>query len=500
MAIDEDEDAWLRDSPPRKVEQEHARNTRRQGKVFRLDDLLADDVKEKNMKLEREAKRSKVVNLDSSSSDEDGDEAAKKAQFATLLQECENQVNADNGTQEILKWGELIFGPQRKAPVMLMHNMESSLINRALSAARALSSSSEGDPLPDNGESIALELLLGNWLLPFVQSCGHIDSTLSKWAFYKMAYTRDKDVERAALKFLCSSFILQAQGSSGPAYFAWFPCLNLILEAVYIYGYADTFPDLLLTTNCGESDEEFVGTLGIDGPPRNLQSLLQFITSCCENRQWRKVLTISDVESLFFVVTRMWLDRHILFLSSSVQECMEALINQFSEDEWLTSCERLATLISRVSKQKLNILRVLRCLCGVHPRFQSLRKTIAIKLLLTILNSKESSSSVVDVVTSFSSVDLRRDEIDFFDLYYRIVLADICLCSDRSLSERQYLLEAWLYFLKCCSVRISSSDFRPYATKVRNRASYLWHNYVNCRQDQAQDQKISESSECSPEE
>ncbi|KAJ7550337.1 hypothetical protein O6H91_07G095700 [Diphasiastrum complanatum] len=35
--------------------------------------------------------------------------------------------------------------------------------------------------------------------------------------------------------------------------------------------------------------------------------------------------------------------------------------------------------------------------------------------------------------------------------------------------------------------------------QVQNRGSYPWHNYVNCRQDQAQDQKIVGRSECSPE-
>ncbi len=78
-----------------------------------------------------------------------------------------------------------------------------------------------------------------------------------------------------------------------------------------------------------------------------------------------------------------------------------------------------------------------------------------------------------EVVASFESVHLKDKGVDFENVYYRIVLADITLWCNPTFQGDKGLAFKWSLFLKSCSLQIFSGDERPFATKVPMANAFL---------------------------
>ncbi|CAL8999680.1 unnamed protein product, partial [Prunus brigantina] len=60
-----------------------------------------------------------------------------------------------------------------------------------------------------------------------------------------------------------------------------------------------------------------------------------------------------------------------------LHECMQSAISYFTNEEWESSCEKIAkSLACRVPKD-LNCLRIVECISGVNTRCKLFRSTIA---------------------------------------------------------------------------------------------------------------------------
>jgi hypothetical protein len=108
---------------------------------------------------------------------------------------------------------------------------------------------------------------------------------------------------------------------------------------------------------------------------------------------------------------------------------------------------------------------------------EGLQRAVAMCELSKCLSGQGCISSVKEVVASFESVHLKDKGVDFENVYYRIVLADITLWCNPTFQGDKGLAFKWSLFLKSCSLQIFSGDERPFATKVRNRSSLLWQKY-----------------------
>jgi len=123
-----------------------------------------------------------------------------------------------------------------------------------------------------------------------------------------------------------------------------------------------------------------------------------------------------------------------------------------------------------------NCLKLVESLSGLDVRIKELQKKVALRLLLSYMGKKEFTDvkQIIDLLTSFN---VRDKQTDFIRMYICLALADAWLWCNPSINENSIALETWLHFLRGCSCQISSTDWRAYASKVRNKASYLLQIY-----------------------
>lgn len=58
------------------------------------------------------------------------------------------------------------------------------------------------------------------------------------------------------------------------------------------------------------------------------------------------IFSTSDAEELVVVTICLLLDRQLLGLSVEINECIQSLVNFFTEDEWHSSCEKIAKSVA----------------------------------------------------------------------------------------------------------------------------------------------------------
>ncbi|MCO5592930.1 hypothetical protein L7F22_046934 [Adiantum nelumboides] len=456
-----EDDSWLQDSPPR-LSEPVSKPRNKRSKACNIDDLLKDHYTDKNRKLDKEAKRLKTFVSDSEDSEDEElqQKTHKEVQFEKLVETCEKQVHADGATLEVRRWGERLFsGQQCKQPAMHL-KLDNPMVQALLKSRRQCSNgSTESEKEEQSAESLVEELLATGWFLSFKVK---LDNEMLSWIFHRMVFTNDHALEKAACDFLCHTVEVDSTSCS------WMPNCKTITEIFQAHGYAR--PQVLENyTSEGSHDSQ-------EHPPHNLGSILRFLTTTMKIRHLHTFYAREEVEDLAVLIASLWLDRSLLCFGVLIKECLESLLNALTQDEWDISCERIATCMAKVDRHVVNCLKLTRALRSREDRMKRLQSMLGLLFFAKIANEK-AVSGVWEMLSVFRKIDVKRTVVDFGSLYYQMCMADIWLWSNAVLDSDKGTLGAWLHFLKSCSFQISSTDWRPYATKVRNQASYLLQVY-----------------------
>ncbi|KAM3348459.1 hypothetical protein ACQJBY_022000 [Aegilops geniculata] len=207
------------------------------------------------------------------------------------------------------------------------------------------------------------------------------------------------------------------------------------------------------------------------GPPQNITAWLRVVSACCKIRKMHSVFSPSEAEDVLVIVISLFLDRRLEGLLLILGDCLNSLISYFNTSEWESSCLMVAESISKRVKMDLNCLRLVDCITGTNDRSKFLRSQLALQLLKNSFGLKV--ANVERILKSVTSINVKEKECNFFVLYVHIVLMDNLLFSSDAFRNKTAIIDTWRNFLRNCSTQIGCTDWRFYASKVRNKASYL---------------------------
>ncbi|ERM98051.1 hypothetical protein AMTR_s00120p00109410 [Amborella trichopoda] len=436
----------------------------RKRKAIGLDDLITDYYKEKNKVFERDLARKKSYKGDS---DEECDRTGKnkEALLSKFVDECEKQVHEIGTDDEISLWGLQVFGLQKARPSPVQPGPDTCALLQSLSDNELNSLLGMNS---EKGLNFLEGLLLNGWLSRFALTSGYLEDSIASWAFYLMLYSTSDALQTSACDLWSTILMSDANDGQPLVRLDWIPSHSHLKEALDIYGF---LRDVSLT-NYGVSNLELSES---EGPPQNIRSWVRFLTACCQARNMKTMFLTHEVEYFLGVVINFFLDRKLLCKSKLLQECLLSVMSFFTDDEWKVSSEKVSdSLACRIPKD-MNCLRIIECIPGSNTRSKHLRREIAFRILINCLNVKGKNAE--EVLSSLVSIKIREKDCDFSRIYIYLVLTDKWLWSNPLLKEKPVLLEMWMLYLRNCSCQVTSTDWRPYASKVRNKASYLIQIY-----------------------
>ncbi|XP_031501944.1 uncharacterized protein LOC116265479 [Nymphaea colorata] len=440
---------------------------KRSKRVIGLDDLVDDFYAEKSKNATAEVKRANVRKR-AISDDGDYHERDKEALLSKFVDECEKQVKEIVTEEEIPSWGLRVFGSQKAlpasppTPAIGNCNMLKCVIDNEIGPK--FSSSDE------ETRKFSECLLLNNWLTNLVLTSGSIEDSMAMWTFHLLLYSPNENLQLAACDFWCS--ILLYGSEDNHLQLSWVPSYLELKDALEVYGYLWTF------VTCNQKND--ATDRAFDGPPRNIRLLLKVIAACCQSRIAHTIFSVAEVENLLGVVISFFLERRLEGISLVLQECLVSVLSFFTDDEWEVSSKRVAETISGSIQKDLNCIRVVECISGLDMRSKHFRRELAYHLLIKFLNKGDDAE---ELLRSVASINMKDKFCNFLHIYIYLVLADNWLLSNSLLEERPELHSIWGSFLRNCSCQITCTDWRSYASKVRNKASYLLQFY-QCEQKQ----------------
>ncbi|XP_021670843.2 uncharacterized protein LOC110657789 isoform X1 [Hevea brasiliensis] len=432
-------------------------NQKSRKKVIGLDDLLTDYYKEKSKVIERESKRAKAKKNYNSDEDDNG----KEALLSRKINECHNQMREMSGEEEISTWGVQVFGNQKPPPPLVFPELGScSLLQSFMSNKHhtLIELSTE------NGDNFLEGLLVNGWLSKLVSAHCHVEKLIAKWTFNLMLYSSKEELRTSACDFWWIILSPDNKAEKLPVRIEWFPSYSDFQRALEIYGFLFDFsshPKLLNMDSSGR------------GPPNNIRGWIKFTSACCLVRSKQSIFSTSEAEELVKFLICLSLDRQLQGLQVLLNKCMQSAISYFTDEEWSTSCEKIARTLACRIPMDLNCLRSVECISGVGTRSNHLRSAVSYQILLVCFNSE--ATDEVEILNLLISINVKDKNCDFFKMYIYLVLTENWLLSNPMLEHKPVIYEMWGVYLRNCSCQINGTDLRPYASKVRTKASYLLH-------------------------
>jgi hypothetical protein len=428
-------------------------------KVIGLDDLLTDYYKEKSKIVEKESKRAKVKK--NYSSDEDDDR--KEAELSRCVEKCQKEMGRIGTEDEKAVWGLKVFGDQKVVPDLVLPKLGDLMPFQSFMKNKA-NTLIELDL--EKGEVFLEELLMNGWLFKSVATCGHVEKTLAKWTFDLMMYSSNQVLATSACEFWCDILSHTNNVDKQPINIEWIPKISDIKKALETYGF------LMHATYRSSSNME-LGNEDSDnlGPPQNIRALIKFIAACCQVRNKYSIFSISEVEELLCVISCLFLDRKLVGLSLIMNKCRGSVTSFFTDKEWNISCKKIANSLSSRVHCDINCLRLVESIVGVDTRCKQLRREVAFQIIITCFEDKVTGAE--EILKNLITINLKDKKCDLHRMYIYVILTDNWLSSNPILVEKSVIKEMWGVFLRNCSCHISSTDLRPYAAKVRSKASYL---------------------------
>ncbi|XP_037492639.1 uncharacterized protein LOC105628018 isoform X2 [Jatropha curcas] len=395
-------------------------------KVIGLDDLLTDYYKEKSKVVEREAKRAKASKKNYNS---DEDDRCKEALLSRKINECHNQMRDMGGEEEISIWGVQVFGNQKTPPPI---------------------------SFPELGSCSFLQSFTSNKL-----------NTLVELNPENVLYSSKEKLRTSACDFWCIILSSEKKAEKLPIRIEWFPSYSDFKRALETYGFLFDF-----------SSPAKANTDSIDrGLPINIRRWLKFTSVCCLVRSKVPIFSPSEAEELVQYAICLSLDRQLQGLLMLLCECMQSAISYFTDEEWSASCEKIAREVACRVPRDLNCLRAVECISGVGTRNNDLRSAVSYQILLVCFNNKATNEE--EILKLLMSINVKDKNCDFFKIYIYLVLTENWLLSNPILEYKPVIYEMWGLYLRNCSCLISSTNSKPYASKVRTKASYLLHSSAN---------------------
>ncbi|KAG2674173.1 hypothetical protein I3760_13G122400 [Carya illinoinensis] len=430
--------------------------TKKRKKVIGLDDLLSDYYKEKSKLVERESIQEKAQKAYNS----DDDVNTKEASLSEVIDQCQNQMREISGEEDMSTWGMHVFGNQKVPPPLAFPGLGScailqSFMNNELNSLFELDS--------DKGDLFLEGLLANGWLSKLAFICGCVEKSMAMWTFNLMLYSPKEELRTSACEFWCA--ILSSKDE--PVLIDWLPSYFELKGALEIYGFQ--------SKSSFNRDSLHAGS-NYGGPPQNIRSWIRFAAACSHVRNKFSVLSTSEAEELVEVIIFLFLDLQLHGLAVLLYECMQSLISYFTEKEWKNSCNKIAkSLACRVPKD-LNCLRAVECISGYDTRSKQLRSSVAYQILLVCFDNKATDEE--EVMRLLIAINVKEKGCDLFKMYIYLVLAENWLLVNQMLEHKPVINEMWGLYLRNCSCQISSTDLRSFASKVRNKASYLLQGTV----------------------
>ncbi|RZB74888.1 uncharacterized protein LOC114379064 isoform X1 [Glycine soja] len=430
-------------------------------KIIGLDDLLKDHYIEQDKLLEKRNKqkkkaKTKAKKIESSYDDED----SKEARLTRIVEKCHNQLTAFGEEQEIPPWGVKVFGdkkafPPLDSPDLGSCNLLQSFLNNKLNSMVELTA--------DKGDIFLEGLLVNGWLSKLAYLCGHVEKTVAIWAFNTMLYSSKEELRNSSSDFWCAILSSEKEVDQAPVKVDWFPEYMDIRRALDIYGFLFKFSSSAKPNNL-DSD--------IEGPPQNIRAWIRCVTACCLIRSKKAIFSTVEAEEIVEIIICLFLDRQFQGLLVLLNDCMEAIVNYFTDQEWCSSCENIAKFIAcRVSKD-LNCIQTIECISEASSRCKQLRSAVAYQTLLSCFDGVNSGE---EILRSLTQINFKDKNCDFYNMYIHLVLTENWVLSNSLIEDNPVIYEMFSLYLQHCSTLISATNLRSYASKVRHRASYLLH-------------------------
>ncbi|XP_057954499.1 uncharacterized protein LOC131148654 isoform X2 [Malania oleifera] len=433
-------------------------STKKRKKVIGLDDLLTDYYKEKGKLVERESKQAKARK--SYNSDED-DDTTNEAKFSQCVDECQQMMGQISDEIEISAWGIQMFGLQKPLPLLIFPELGGcrilqSFMNNEFNSLVELST--------ENGESFIKGLLVNGWLSKLVFTCGHVEKSVAIWTLNLMLYSPQEDLRTSAWDFWHAILSSINEVDIRGVKIDWLPEYSDLKRALDIYGFLFNF----------SSNSESVHDDSNCGPPQNIRAWIKYIAACCLLRGKHSIFSTSDAEELVVVIICLFLDRQLQGLSMLLFECLLSIIGYFTDNEWNTSCKKIA---KSLASRDLNCLRTVECISGGNNRSKCLRSEVAYEILVTCFDSKVTEAE--EILRLLMEINVKEKSCDLFKMYIYLVLTEHWLLSNPLFEAKPLIYEMWGVYLRNCSFQITGTDLRSYASKVRTKAAYLLQGTVN---------------------
>ncbi|KAJ0720957.1 hypothetical protein HanOQP8_Chr08g0269831 [Helianthus annuus] len=131
-------------------------------------------------------------------------------------------------------------------------------------------------------------------------------------------------------------------------------------------------------------------------------------------------------------------------LSVELNECMLALVNFFTDDEWRSSCVQVTTSVASRVPKDMNSLRAVECISVVHGPTKLLRSEIKFLILLGCFDKVEDEEEVVRQLTL---INLKDKSCDLFKVYIYLVFTENWFLYNPLFEDNQLLNEMWGLFL-----------------------------------------------------
>nr|XP_048325102.1 uncharacterized protein LOC107410035 isoform X2 [Ziziphus jujuba var. spinosa] len=313
----------------------------------------------------------------------------------------------------------------------------------------------------ENGNSFLEGLLVDGWLSKLAFTCGHVEESVLIWTFNLMLYSPKEELRISACDFWCAILSSKEEDDLQPVKITWIPSYAELKGALEVYGFLFNFlphPDATLTDS------------GREGPAQNIRAWIKFVTVSCHVRSKLSMFSTSDAAELVEVIICLFLDRKLQGLMLLLYDCMQSVINYFKDKEWKACCEEIAKSVACRVPKDLNCLRIVECISGVDTRSKQLRSAVAYQILLSCFDYKVADEEILRLLIS---INVKEKGCDLVKMYIYLVLTENWLCSNELLADKPVLNEMWNLYLRNCSCLIASTDLRPFASKVRNKASYF---------------------------
>ncbi|KAJ0238917.1 Actin protein 2/3 complex subunit-like protein [Hirschfeldia incana] len=428
-------------------------------KLIGLDDLLSDHYKEKSKLID---KRNRKRKASSKLYDSDDDDARGQQTLLSIVDNCQNQMNEICSEEDIQEWGLCMFGVQKAPTHSLLPDLDNCYLLKEFMNSQL---NSVVDLNPDNGTAFLEGLLINGWLTKLTLTCARVETIICKWTLDMLLYSPKEDLRSSACDFWCYILLSQNEVNGAPVEIQWLPNYQILKKALDSYGFRiNSSHDVELP----EADSKS------QGPPQNIRAWLKFVSACCQIRCKKPIFTASQLEQIAETLIWLLLDRGLQGLSLLLQECLISVTESFKEGEWVSSCKNIANSLASRVPQDMNCLRIVESVSGVDARSKHLRSTIANQMLVVLLDHKESDEKLM---SSLMSINLKEKSCNLFRTYMLLVLVENWLLSSKLVEEKPVLRDMWAVFLRNCFSQINSTDLRPFASKVRTKASYLLQGF-----------------------